>query len=174
MRPFAIAFGAVVIAVCVWLALSSLQDTADVTDELPIAPASPSAAIEAEPQRARAPEAPVAAPVDYRIEEGTRLALDAASLPAGGVVTLGVALEAEALGGGDDPLSAVVVSADDGRRLELSATPVVGQQSGARLEVESAWLQPGLYMIQIRTAEKNPFPVRRYVVEVGASSRGPQ
>jgi hypothetical protein len=157
------------LAAGLWLAVGSSQDTRELMDEAaPTALAPGQGAIETRPPPTLepSPEVPIAPPPDYHIEEGGRLSLDAVSVRGRGVVTLGLALEKEALGGGKNPLSAVVVSAADGRRLELSATPEAGLESGVRLEVDSSWLEPGLYMIQIRTAEKTALPLRRFVLEV--------
>ncbi len=165
-RWLAIGLVAIGVATGLWLALAPSQDASEVMGEASDPPASEQKAVETKPTLAPAPDEPITPLPDYHIEEGGRLSLNAMSLPAGGVVTLGLALGKEALGGGKDPLSAVVVSASDGRRLELSATPVAGLQSSVRLEVDSTWFKPGLYMIQIRTAEKTALPLRRYVLEV--------
>jgi len=121
-------------------------------------------------QAPKMPEAVLPSPPDYVILDGGRLSIDAGSLPDSGSVSLGLALGADALG--DEPLKGVIVSTQDGRTLELITTPDVGMADGAgleggvRIEVEEGWLTPGAYMIQIRTAEKSQFPIRRYVLEV--------
>ena len=167
-RWLAIGLVAIGVVTGLWFAVGASQNTPQVMGEAPDTPASGQGAIETWPTLIPTPAESITPPPDYHIEQGGRLSLSATSLPAGGVVTLGLALDKEALGGGQHPLPAVVVSASDGRRLELRATPVAGLQSSARLEVDSAWLKPGLYMIQIRTAEKTAFPLSRYVLEVGA------
>ncbi len=164
---------AIVVLSGVWLAVGSPRDTPSTSDTSDTKEVMGEAS-DALTSRPRATQMtptlnePITRAPDYYIEKGGRLSLDAASLPDDGVVTFGLALDEEALGGGQDPLSAIVVSAGDGRRLELSATPVGGSRSGVRLEVDSAWFEPGLYMIQIRTAEKTALPLVRYVLEVRA------
>jgi hypothetical protein len=164
-RWLAIVLVAIGVAGGVWLAMGSSQGAGEPTGAAPGQPESVQGAIETTATLAPRREEPA----DYRIDEGGRLSLEATSLPAGGAVTLGLALDEKALGAGEDPLPVVVVSASDGRRLELSATPVAGRRSGVRLDIDAAWLRPGLYMIQVRTAEKTPLPLRRYVLEVSAA-----
>jgi hypothetical protein len=171
-RAGAIALVAFGVAIGVWLALDSSRDLPE-TGGAPLAASAPRAAEKESTTTMPGPGEPTSSPADlrpdFRIEEGGRLSLDAHSMPVSGVVRFGLALDREALGAGQDPLPAVVVSAGDGRRLELAAIPVAGSQSGVRLDLDAAWLEPGLYMIQLRTAEKVALPLRRYVIEVHAS-----
>ncbi len=167
-RSLVIGLVAIGVVSGLWFAMDSSRDTPEAIGEAPDTLASGQGAIETRPTVTLTPEEPITPPADYHIEAGGRLSLSVTSLPAGGVVTLGLALGKEALGGGQDSLPVVVVSASDGRRLELLTTPVAGLQGSARLEVDATWLRPGLYMIQIRTAEKTAFPLSRYVLEVGA------
>ena len=98
-----------------------------------------------------------------RIAEGGRLLTNAASLRDGDVLAVGLGLSDEARG--EKPLAVRIVSSD-GRRTETTAAPVVGSGSGLRLEIDPEWLTSGSYMIEVRTAEKTHFPLRRYVLEV--------
>jgi hypothetical protein len=170
-RWVAIGFVAIGIASGLWLAVSLSQETPKDMREVADTTASVQQEGEtrSEPTSPPAPQEPIVSPPDYQIEEGGRLSLNALSLPTAGVITFGLALDREALGTGRDPLSAVVISAGDERRLELSAEPVAGLRSSVRLEVDASWLRPGMYMIQIRTAEKTALPLRRYVLEVRAA-----
>ena len=98
-----------------------------------------------------------------RIAEGGRLSIDATSLREGEVLAIGLGLADEARG--EEPVAVRIVSVD-GRRLETTAAPARGSGSGLRLEIDPEWLTPGRYLIEISTAEKNHFAVRRYVLEV--------
>jgi hypothetical protein len=118
-------------------------------------PVSPTAGVEQA-------EAVSLAPLDFQIEEAGRLAINAASLPEGRTLSFGLALSDEARG--DAGLTALVVSVD-GRRLELPATPIARADGGVRVAIDSSWLKPGRYLIQIRTSE-TVLALRRYVVEV--------
>ena len=66
---------------------------------------------------------------------------------------------------GSEPLPVRVVSVD-GRTLDLIAEPFQGEGTGVQLSIEADWLQPGSYMIQIKTVEKTPLALSRYVVTV--------
>jgi hypothetical protein len=79
------------------------------------------------------------------------------------VATFGLPLADDARG--DEPLAARVVSLE-GRVLDLEVTPVAGEGGGVQLEIEADWLQPGRYMIQIKTREKSALQLRRFVLEV--------
>jgi hypothetical protein len=98
-----------------------------------------------------------------RIPEGGRLSLEAASLPEGEPLALGLDLGDEARGATPRP---VVIVSTDGRRSEAFAVPTAGRGSGVRLELEPGFLAPGRYMLQVTTAEKIPLHFRRYVLEV--------
>jgi hypothetical protein len=122
----------------------------------------PSEELGAPPGELSSPRAPA-----LRIAESGRISIDAASLPDGEVLALGLALADEARG--SEPLSVRVVSID-GRRIETTAVPAAGSGSGLRLELETEWLRPGRYMIEVTTAEKIPLHLRRYVIEIGEAA----
>jgi hypothetical protein len=98
-----------------------------------------------------------------RIAPGGRLVLDERSLPADG--PLAVALELSDEARGDGPRSVRIVSTTAGR-LDVEAVPLPGAGSGMRLEVERAFLAPGLYMIEVETVDHHPLALRRYVLEI--------
>jgi hypothetical protein len=100
---------------------------------------------------------------DYRIAESGRLRIDAASLGENGVLALGLGLAPGAAG--VEPLEARIASTD-GRTFDTTAVRGDSADGDVRLEIDAAWLRPGSYMIQIKTAEKVAFPLRRYVLEV--------
>ena len=164
-----IALCAVGLAIGAWVAMGSLQGAEDAegrvtsdsaSDSIPPDPATNSSShAPAISSRARLDHP---AP-DYRIAESGRLALEATSLPEGGVLALGLALAEEA--GGVEPLAVRVVSVD-GRVLDTTAVRTDAAGGDVQLEIDADWLQPGNYMIQIKTAEKVAFPLRRYVLEV--------
>ena len=85
-----------------------------------------------------------------------------------------VALAADALGTGSRPVRA---SSDDGRHLEFdgevipdpAAAGVQDESSAAgyvQFDLERDWLEPGVYVIQVRTAEVSAVPLRRYVLQI--------
>jgi len=108
-------------------------------------------------------EAAVRASPDHRIDEGGRLSIDGASLREGEALVLGLGIDDEARG--EEVLTGRVVSVD-GRRLDVTAMPVRAEAGGLHLEIDAGWLKPGLYMIEIDSAERAPLALRRYVLEV--------
>ncbi len=154
-RWLIVAFVAIGVAIGVWLAMD-LEQQASVTEiGAAVAPSDEPGAPAPEPS---GPPAPA-----LRIAESGRISIEAASLPAGQVLTLVLGLGDEARG--SEPLPVRVVSLD-GRRIETTAAPAAGSGSGLRLELEPEWLRPGRYMIEVTTAEKIPLHLRRYVLEV--------
>lgn len=100
---------------------------------------------------------------DYLISESGRLEISAESLAEGEMLTLGLALSDDARAA--DALEVRVISLD-GRVLDISALPLSGEGTGVQLAIDAGWLQPGSYMIQIKTTEKSALPLRRYVLVV--------
>jgi hypothetical protein len=98
-----------------------------------------------------------------RIASGGRLSLAAGELPDSRPLALSLELEDDArIASGHE----VRMVSEDGRRIELTATPQPGPGSGLRLEIQPDFLEPGRYMIQIETAETHPLGIRRYVLEI--------
>jgi len=164
------------VAVCVvglaigtWVAMGSLQGgedaegrvtTTSTGDSIPPDPDTHSSS--SDPGTSSRGPLDRAAP-DYRIAESGRLALEATSSGQGGVLAFGLALAEEA--GGVEPLAVRVVSVD-GRVLDTTAVRMDTARGDVRVEIDADWLRPGKYMIQVKTAEKVAFPLRRYVLEV--------
>ena len=98
-----------------------------------------------------------------RIAEHGRLRLVHSELPKQGPLNVVLALPDEARGRG--PRTARVVSTD-GRRIDTTASALAGAGTGVEIEIDPAFLTPGLYMIEIETAETTPLALRRYVIEV--------
>jgi hypothetical protein len=98
-----------------------------------------------------------------RIAEHGRLSLDAETLPTEGPLTLVLDLPDEARGEG---LRSIRIVSTDGRRIDTTASSLDGPGTGVRLNIESDFLSPGLYMIEIDTVENIPLRIRRYVLEL--------
>jgi hypothetical protein len=112
------------------------------------------------PPAAKPPETPEAG---HRISEHGRLALETGDLPIDGPLVLALDLPDEARGSEPRP---VVIASEDGRRLETMSAIAPGPGTGVHLEIDSIWLEPGRYMISVKTAEPSHFPLRRYVLEI--------
>jgi hypothetical protein len=148
------------LAVGLWLALGDREPTlGDGGDAIEPGTSQRVPAEAASPSPPPTPAAP-----DFRIEEGERLQLNSGSLPQSGELTISLALGDEARG--MEPRKVVLASARDGRRLELTTAHEEGSGSGVRVKIDSSWLEPGAYMLEVRTAEKIALPLRRYVIEV--------
>jgi hypothetical protein len=149
----AVAGAAVVIIVVI--ALLALSDHSD--DPASSAPDETGQSLTAaDPQPVRASS--------QRISENGRLSVSLADLREGDVLALDLQMPDEARGEG--PRQVRVVDAERQRRLDTTGTPVSGADSGLRIEIAPDWLRPGLYMIEVDTAEKKLMPLRRFVLEL--------
>ena len=164
-----IALCVVALAIGTWVAMGPLQGGEDAqgrvtstsaADSIPPDPGSHTSSTDPGTQSGGLLDR--AAP-DYRIGESGRLAFEATSSGEGGVLAFGLALPEEA--GGAEPLAVRVVSVD-GRALDTTAARMNAAPGDVRIEIDTYWPRPGKYMIQIKTAEKVAFPLRRYVLEV--------
>ena len=100
---------------------------------------------------------------DYRMPASGRLTIEASSLPEKGALVLGLAMVEE--DGGVEPL-AVRIASVDGRVFDTTAVRQHSTAPDVRIPIDTDWLQPGQYMVQIKTAGTGPLPLRRYVLEV--------
>jgi hypothetical protein len=131
----------------------------------PDAPAAPAPQATSEPTPA-APEVPAApAPPAAGVpiaKAGGTLQLDRASFPAAGPVR--VTLELPVTSADDSPRPVRLVSQDQ-RVLEISGAVESGR-TAATIDVDSGYLQPGSYLVEIETTERSHFPLRRYFIIV--------
>jgi hypothetical protein len=108
-----------------------------------------------DPQPARA--------TSQRIGENGRLSVSLADLREGDVLALDLEMPDEARGEG--PRQVRVVDVERQRLLETTGAAVSGAETGLRIEIDPGWLQPGSYLIEVKTAEKRPLALRRYVLD---------
>ena len=94
---------------------------------------------------------------------GEELALDRAAFPASGPVR--VSLELPVPSADDEPRPVRLVSQPDHRILEISGA-VGGDRSAAAIAVDRGYLQPGEYLVEVKTTERSALPFRRYVIVV--------
>ena len=112
---------------------------------------------------AAAPQDPVVSPLEeLRIASGGRVAIDGAAIEAGRPVVL--LLDLGVAQRGDEPRPVRIASVD-GRVLDAQGS-LGGEGQEARVEIDPAFLKPGLYMVQVQTTEPTPLQLRRYVIEV--------
>jgi hypothetical protein len=108
------------------------------------------------------PEAPVAALSELVLEPGETREIPAASLPSEAPLVLTLVLPVPS---GAAVLSARVV-ASDGRAVESQAAVRGDDPRRAQMAVPTAWLEPGRYLVEVRTDETSHFPLRRYALEI--------
>jgi hypothetical protein len=108
------------------------------------------------------PRRRVPAPAQSIPEHG-RISLTLDEVHATEVFAIGLGMPDEARG--DEALLVKMVDVE-GRLFEASAPLIEGTGTGLRLEIDSDWLEPGLYLISVSTVEKKPLALRRYVLEV--------
>ena len=150
-----VAGGLAAIAVILWVASGDSAERKEADGSGP--------ALNAAADPALSPAAPAAAVPKLRIAANGRLTLELDQLPDEGPLELGLDLSEEARGSGDRTVRVISV---DGRRLDTTASPLPGRESGVRLEIDPAFLSAGRYLIEIDTEEKHPLQLRRYVLEL--------
>ena len=123
--------------------------------ERPVAPP-PAAAL------APAPAEIPPLPEQPRLESGGTLWIDSRELDRSKPLTLELVLGEPSTS--DAPLAV--------RFLVRNAAPHLGSaalstdRTSARFDVDPAWLEPGRYVVEVKTTEPSHFPVRRYAIEV--------
>ncbi len=65
-----------------------------------------------------------------------------------------------------DALPARIVAMDGSGELKLSDAVVASDRDRVRVQIESGWLSPGRYRIEIETSEQSPLALRHYPLEV--------
>lgn len=78
---------------------------------------------------------------------------------------LRITLEFPSAWQGESP-SPIRVVAGDGRSIELLASKAIDEQELLVVALDTDELEPGPYMIEVRSAEATPLQLRRYVFEI--------
>jgi len=119
----------------------------------------------APPPGAAVPAPPVEIPPlpeQPRLESGATLLIDSRKLDRSKPLTVELVLGEPSRT--DEPLAV--------RFLVEKGTPHLGSgllssdRTSARFEIDPAWLEPGRYVVEVKTTEASHFPVRRYAIEV--------
>jgi hypothetical protein len=101
---------------------------------------------------------------DFALAPDEANAIAISSLPSGRALRvelrLPVALPSE------QPLPARILALDGSRELSLGAAEVAADRSSASVAIESGWLAPGEYLIELQTSEPSHLPLRRYRLEI--------
>lgn len=110
------------------------------------------------------PNEPPVEPADLDLTAGEAISIEARDLPTERPLTLNLLLPAALPSA--DALPARIVAMDGSRELKLPDAVVAAARDRVELRIESGWLSPGRYLIELETTEPSHFAVRRYVIEV--------
>lgn len=107
--------------------------------------------------------APPVVPPDFTLQAAATTIIRSSEFPRDRNVRLGLSLPVPATR--FEPLNARIAD-ENGRTLKAVATLQGEEMKIANLELETEWLSPGRYLIQLVTQELSHLPVRRYHLEV--------
>lgn len=101
-------------------------------------------------------------PGPHGLDSGGTLVLESQALAEMTSLSLDLRMPADAVGTEPPPVRVV---APDGRLLHAEGS--IGANPGSvGLALDTAWLLPGRYVIEVKTVERSHFPLRRYALEV--------
>jgi hypothetical protein len=113
---------------------------------------------------AQPPAAPPAAPDPAQpVDPSTTIQLSRDKFPESGPVSVSLRLHEPSADATPRPVR--IVSVRDQRVLETEGR-LDDARSAATIEVDPEWLQPGPYLVEVKTTESSPLPLRRYVIVV--------
>ncbi len=101
---------------------------------------------------------------DFDLTAGETTSISAHDLPTEQPLVLNLLLPAALPSA--DALPARIVAMDGSGELKLSDAVVANDRDRVRVQIESGWLSPGRYRIEIETSEQSPLALRHYPLEV--------
>jgi hypothetical protein len=110
------------------------------------------------------PSRPKVEPGDFDLTAGETTSVAAPDLPTERPLVLNLLLPT-ALPSADG-LPARILAMDGSRELKLSDAVVADDRDQVRVQIDSAWLSPGRYLIEIETSERSHLALRRYLLEI--------
>ena len=110
------------------------------------------------------PNEPEVERVDFDLTAGETMSVAVQDLPTERPLALNLLLPAALPSA--DALPARIVAMDGSRELKLSDAAVANDRGKVQVQIESGWLSPGRYLIEIETTEPSPLAPRRYLLEV--------
>ena len=116
------------------------------------------------PAGPRSPDPAAAPATGHRVESGATLELSLEELPPDAPVRVSLLLGVPSTSA--DPRPVRVIAEADRRVLETEGH-LDAERGAATFEIEPGWLQPGRYVVEVRTTERSHFPLRRYAIQVG-------
>ena len=118
------------------------------------------------------PNKPEVERVDFDLTAGETMSVTVQDLPTGRPLRLNLLLPAALPGA--DAFPARIVATDGSRELKLADAVVADDRGKARVRIESGWLSPGRYRIEIQTGEPSELAVRRYPLEIRLTCPAPR
>jgi hypothetical protein len=101
---------------------------------------------------------------DFDLIAGETTSIAAQDLPTERPLVLNLLLPASLPNA--DALSVRILSMDGGGELKLPNAVVATDGDRVRVQIESGWLSPGNYQIEIQASERSHLDLRRYLLEV--------
>jgi len=102
--------------------------------------------------------------VDFDLTAGETMSVAAQDLPTERPLALNLLLPAALPSA--DALPARIVAMDGSRELKLPDAAVANDRGKVQVRIESGWLSPGRYLIEIETTEPSDLALRGYPLEV--------
>ena len=102
--------------------------------------------------------------VDFDLTAGETMSVAVQDLPTERPLALNLLLPAASPSA--DALPARIVAMDGSRELKLPDAVVANDRGKVQLQIESGWLSPGRYRIEIKTTEPSHLALRRYLLEI--------
>ena len=99
----------------------------------------------------------------YPVEPGATLELSSEDFPRGAPVVVSLKLGEPSATGDARPVR--LIADPSGRVLEIDGF-LDADRLHATIEVEGSWLEPGRYVVEVKTTERSHFPLRRYAIQV--------
>ncbi len=101
---------------------------------------------------------------DFDLTAGETMSISAHDLPTEDPLVLNLLLPAALPSA--DALSVRIVAMDGSGELKLSNAVGANERDRVRVQIESGWLSPGRYRIEIETTERSQLALRHYPLEV--------
>jgi len=110
------------------------------------------------------PNKPEVGRVDFDLTAGETMSVAMQDLPTERPLALNLLLPAALPSA--DVLPARIVAMDESRELKLPDAVVANDRDKVQVQIESGWLSPGRYRIEIETTEPSHLALRRYPLEI--------
>jgi hypothetical protein len=114
--------------------------------------------------RSANPNEPEVERVDFDLTAGETMSVAVQDLPTERPLALNLLLPAALPSA--DVLPARIVAMDGSRELKLPDAVVTNDRGKVQVQIESGWLSPGRYRIEIETTEPSHLALRRYLLEI--------